>query len=77
MTTAGCPTASSSRSPRAAIQIEEALRKLFKDAGKASGSKKGALTKHVNKVVEALLSGTELEGEDAEIVAGIDDQRRP
>ena len=40
--------------------------------GQASGSKKGALTKHVNKVVDALLTGTELEGEDAELVAGVD-----
>src|ERR687893_59710 len=51
----------------AAIQMEEALRPLFKQAAKATGSKKGAITKHVNKIEEALLSGGELEGEDAAI----------
>ena len=38
----------------------------------ASGSKKGALTKHVNKVIDALLTGTELEGDDAKLVSGVD-----
>ncbi len=56
----------------AAIQIEEALRPLFKQAEKATGSKKGAITKHVNKIEEALLTGGELEGEDAELVSGVD-----
>src|ERR671919_238603 len=56
----------------AAQQIQEALRPLRAQVEEASGSKKGALTKHVNKVQDALLSGTELEGEDAELVAGVD-----
>jgi DNA-directed RNA polymerase subunit beta' len=56
----------------AAIQIEEALRPLFKQAAKATGSKKGAVTKHINRIVEALLTGAELEGEDAELVSGVD-----
>jgi DNA-directed RNA polymerase subunit beta' len=56
----------------AAIQIEEALRPLFKQAAKATGSKKGAITKHVNKLEEALLTGGELEGEDADVVKGVD-----
>jgi DNA-directed RNA polymerase subunit beta' len=56
----------------AAIQMEEALRKLFKDAGKATGSKKGAITKHIKKIEEALLTGGELEGDDAELVSGVD-----
>jgi DNA-directed RNA polymerase subunit beta' len=56
----------------AAIQIEEALRPLFKQAAKATGSKKGAVTKHINRILEALLAGEELEGEDAELVKGVD-----
>jgi DNA-directed RNA polymerase subunit beta' len=56
----------------AAIQIEEALRPLFKQAAKATGSKKGAVTKHINRIMDALLAGEELEGEDAEVVAAID-----
>ncbi len=56
----------------AAQQIQEALAPLRAELEAASGSKKGALTKHVNKVVDALLTGTELDGEDAELVAGVD-----
>ncbi len=56
----------------AAIQIEEALRPLFKQAAKATGSKKGAITKHINKVIDALLAGEELEGDDAEVVKNVD-----
>ena len=55
---------------QAAIQIREALAPLAAEAEKASGSKKGAITKHINKVLEALLSGGELEGDDAELVVG-------
>jgi len=55
-----------------AIQIEEALRPLFKEAAKASGSKKGAVTKHIKKIEEALLTGGTLEGDDAELVSGVD-----
>jgi DNA-directed RNA polymerase subunit beta' len=55
-----------------AIQIEEALRPLFKEAAKATGSKKGAVTKHINRIEEALLTGSELEGEDAELVQSVD-----
>ena len=56
----------------AAQQIQEALAPLRAELEAASGSKKGALTKHVNKLVDALLTGTELEGDDAELVAGVD-----
>src|SRR5450830_464684 len=56
----------------AAAQIRAALEPLRSALAKASGSKKGALTKHVNKVTDALLSGGELSGEDTELVAGID-----
>src|ERR687897_404493 len=56
----------------AAIQIEEALRPLFKQAAKATGSKKGAITKHINKVIDALLAGEELEGDDAALAKNVD-----
>ena len=56
----------------AAEQIQAALSPLRAELDAASGSKKGALTKHVNKVQDALLTGTELTGEDAELVAGVD-----
>ncbi|MGH3007064.1 MAG: hypothetical protein ACRDOS_14415, partial [Gaiellaceae bacterium] len=56
----------------AALQIRDALAPLQKQADKASGSKKGAVTKHINKVQEALLSGAELAPEDADLTAGVD-----
>src|SRR4051812_26220000 len=56
----------------AALQINEALAPLHKEADKATGSKKGAVTKHMNKVRDALLGGEELEGEDVELVSGVD-----
>ena len=56
----------------AAVQILEALAPLAKQADKATGSKKGAITKHMNKVRDALLAGEALEGEDAELVTGVD-----
>jgi DNA-directed RNA polymerase subunit beta' len=56
----------------AAIQIEEALRPLFKQAAKATGSKKGAITKHINRIIDALLAREELEGDDAALVKNVD-----
>ena len=56
----------------AAQQIQEALRPLRDEMDQASGSKKGALTKHLNKVRDALLTGVELDGDDAQLVAGVD-----
>jgi DNA-directed RNA polymerase subunit beta' len=56
----------------AATQIREALAALYKEQQKASGSKKGAVSKHINRIVEALLSGGELSEEDAAVVAGVD-----
>jgi DNA-directed RNA polymerase subunit beta' len=57
----------------AAIQVRESLAKLYKELAKATGSKKGAVTKHINRIVEGLLSkkGT-LSEEDAAIVAAVD-----
>jgi len=56
----------------AATQIREALDPLRSELEKASGSKKGAITKHLNRVTDALLTGGELSEEDAELVKGVD-----
>ncbi len=56
----------------AAVQILDALAPLVKQADKATGSKKGAITKHMNKVRDALLAGEPLDGEDAALVSGVD-----
>jgi DNA-directed RNA polymerase subunit beta' len=56
----------------AAVQIREALAPLYAELDQASGSKKGALTKHVNKIVEALLTGGELSEEDQQLTTGVD-----
>src|SRR5204862_6517521 len=37
-----------------AIQIREALAPLYKQLAKATGSKKGAVTKHINRILEGL-----------------------
>src|SRR5439155_18663310 len=49
----------------AAEQILEAIKPLEKEMSKASGAKKGAITKHIHRVVDGLLTGEELNEEDA------------
>src|SRR5262249_53582020 len=56
----------------AAQQIREALAPLYAELERSTGSKKGAVTKHVNRIQEALLTGGELGEEDAELVSGVD-----
>src|SRR5678809_390366 len=58
----------------AAIQIRDALKPLNKELAKATGSKKGAVTKHINRLVDGLLDkkAPALSEEDAAIVAGVD-----
>ena len=56
----------------AATQINAALAPLYKKADKASGAKKGAITKNINRILDALLEGYDVEEEDTEVVAGID-----
>ncbi len=56
----------------AAQQIHDALDPLRAELAKATGSKKGAITKHLHKLVDSLVSGAELSGEDAEIAASVD-----
>src|SRR5438067_2776226 len=46
-------------------QLLEAFAPLRSDVEKASGSKKGAATKRLNRVTEALLTGEEVSGDDA------------
>jgi DNA-directed RNA polymerase subunit beta' len=56
----------------AAEQIKAAIAPLEKEAEKATGSKKGAVTKHIHRVTEGLLTGGELNEEDTALVAGVD-----
>ncbi len=56
----------------AATQIREGLAPLRAEYAKATGAKKGAVTKHIGKILDALLAGTEIEGDDAAYVAGVD-----
>ena len=56
----------------AAVQIREALAPLRAEYEKSSGSKKGAVTRHMTKILDALLAGEQLEGDDAELVSGVD-----
>src|SRR5262249_57392308 len=57
---------------QSAVEVRDALAPLRSELAKATGSKKGAITKHLNRVLEALLTGGELTEEDAELVAGVD-----
>jgi DNA-directed RNA polymerase subunit beta' len=56
----------------AAQQIHAALDPLRVEVAGASGSKKGAITKHLHKLVDSLVGGEELSAEDAEIVASVE-----
>jgi DNA-directed RNA polymerase subunit beta' len=56
----------------AAQEIRAALEPLRDEFDRASGAKKGAITKHLHKLLDQLLSGEELAGEDAELVASVD-----
>jgi DNA-directed RNA polymerase subunit beta' len=56
----------------AAEQIRAAVAPLELEAQQASGSRKGAVTKHIHRLVEALLTGAELGEEDASLARGVD-----
>jgi len=56
----------------AAEQILKGLEPLFKQQAKATGSKKGAISKHINRILDALLDGDEIAEEDDKFVSGID-----
>ena len=55
-----------------AVQIVSALEPLRIELEKSSGSKKGAVTKHLKRLQEALLQGADVPGGDAELVASVD-----
>jgi DNA-directed RNA polymerase subunit beta' len=56
----------------AALQIGSALEPLRAELEKSTGSKKGAVTKHLKRLQEALLQGAELTEEDTELVGSVD-----
>ena len=56
----------------AALQVYEALAPLRKELAKATGSKKGAITKHVNRVLDALVGGADLAADDEQFAAKVD-----
>jgi DNA-directed RNA polymerase beta' subunit len=56
----------------AAEQILKGLDPLFKQQAKATGAKKGAISKHINRILDALLDGDEIAEEDAKLVEDID-----
>jgi DNA-directed RNA polymerase subunit beta' len=59
-----------------AVQIREALKGLYSDLAKATGSKKGAVTKHINRVLDGLLvKKAKVHEDDQELVAGIDEKQ--
>src|SRR5262249_24165230 len=53
----------------AAEQILGGLEPLFKQQAKATGSKKGAISKHINRILDALLEGDEIIEEDQQYLA--------
>src|SRR5690242_12672578 len=55
-----------------AEQIKAAIAPLEKEAEKATGSKKGAATKHTHRITEGLLTGSELNEEDVALAEGVD-----
>ncbi len=56
----------------AAEQIRAALVPLREEQDRASGSKKGAVSKHINRVLETLLRGGEVHPEDAAYVGAVE-----
>jgi len=56
----------------AAEQTLKALEPLFKQQSKATGSKKGAISKHINRILDDLLDGNEPHEEDVKLVEQID-----
>jgi hypothetical protein len=56
----------------AAEQILDAIRPLEKQMEKATGSKKGAITKHIHRVADALIVGDELNEEDTQLARNVD-----
>ena len=56
----------------AAEQILAAIRPLEQELGTAVGAKKGAITKHIHRIVDAFLAGEALTGDDVKFAEGVD-----
>ena len=56
----------------AAVELRAALEPLRSDLERSSGSKKGAITKHLHKLLDQLLGGEALAEEDAALVSSVD-----
>src|SRR5213596_2863906 len=56
----------------AAEQIKAAIAPLEKEAEKATGSKKGAVTKHIHRITDGLLGGGDVHEDDTALVSGVD-----
>src|SRR6187200_717515 len=56
----------------AAVELRAALEPLRSELERSSGSKKGAITKHLHKLLDQLLGGEELGEEDAALVSSVD-----
>src|SRR5262245_44362771 len=56
----------------AAEQILDAIAPLEKELDKATGAKKGAITKHIHRIVDAFLTGGDLNEEDEALAANVD-----
>ncbi len=56
----------------AAEQILAAILPLEKELDKATGAKKGAITKHIHRIVDAQLTGDEIHEDDESFVANVD-----
>src|SRR5205823_5558809 len=53
-------------------QILKALEPLFKQQAKATGAKKGAISKHINRILDDLLDGNEPHEEDVKYIESVD-----
>ncbi|HZT46192.1 MAG TPA: hypothetical protein VFA24_08445, partial [Gaiellaceae bacterium] len=53
-------------------QILASIAPLEKELDKATGAKKGAITKHIHRIVDALLLGEDLVDDDQPLVGGVD-----
>src|SRR5438128_395632 len=56
----------------AAEQILAAIQPLEKELEKATGAKKGAITKHIHRVVDGLLTGDGLNEDDRALTSNVD-----
>src|SRR6266849_478496 len=56
----------------AAEQILASILPLEKELAKATGAKKGAITKHIHRIVDTMLTGDEVHADDVALVSGID-----